>query len=175
MPFKLFLFLEGNDDARFFNQILVPLFRTKYSRVKTIKYAEMKPSLRRRMLQLIQRSGADYILVQDLHSSLCVTASKQATLDLLNGAITATDIAVVVKEIECWYLCGLDQNCCKRVLGKQVRNTHEFTKREFDHLIPKRMPRVEFMMRILEQFDIETGKSNNVSFTYFINKWVPIG
>jgi len=38
----LFIWVEGDDDERFFNKILVPKFLEKYSGVKIIKYAAMR-------------------------------------------------------------------------------------------------------------------------------------
>ena len=173
MPFKLFLFLEGTDDVRFFTHILFPLFRHKYSnRIKPVKYAEMKPSSRERMITAIKKSGADFVYVQDLHSSKCVTASRQKIMLELNEVISEDDIAVVIKEIECWYLCGLNQNCCRKLTGKVLEDTHTFTKNRFNRLIPRGMPRSEFMLKILEKYDVKTGKINNASFKYFIEKWV---
>jgi len=172
LPYKLFLFLEGDDDVRFFYQILVPLFRKKYPKIKIIKYAQLKPRNRENSLKSVQQMGADYIYVQDLDSAPCVTARKEEAIRLLNKAISVDDIAVVVKEIECWYLCGLDEGCCSRLLGKDLANTENFTKSMFDRLIPKEMPRVEFITKILGNFDFETGKRKNKSFRYFMKKWI---
>jgi len=38
----LFIWVEGDDDERFFNKVLVPKFLEKYSGVKIIKYAAMR-------------------------------------------------------------------------------------------------------------------------------------
>ena len=42
-PYKLlFIFVEGDDDERFFNRILSPKLQEKYDTVKIIRYATMK-------------------------------------------------------------------------------------------------------------------------------------
>ena len=38
----LFIWVEGDDDERFFNRILSPKFQEKYDTVKIIKYAKLK-------------------------------------------------------------------------------------------------------------------------------------
>ena len=38
----LFIWVEGDDDERFFNRILSPKFQEKYDTVKIIQYAKMK-------------------------------------------------------------------------------------------------------------------------------------
>ena len=37
------------------------------------------------------------------------------------------------------------------------------------------MSRIEFMRKILENYDIDIGKEKNNSFGYFLNKWVNDG
>lgn len=172
MPYKLYIFLEGVDDARFFENVLVPKFRQKYSRVSLVKYSQMKPIIRERMIKSIQRGGADYIYVQDINLAQCVTASKAKTVTLLKKTIHPKNIAVVMREIECWYLCGLDRRCCQEMLGRNLGNTENLSKNDFNRMIPKRKPRVDFMMGILNRFSVATGKRNNKSFKYFVEKWI---
>ena len=42
MGSKLFIFIEGDDDERFFNRIIIPMFEKKYDKVQLWKYAQKK-------------------------------------------------------------------------------------------------------------------------------------
>ena len=82
----------------------------------------------------------------------------------------------MVKEIESWYLAGLDEKALKKLgIHKRIRTTDNVTKEEFNQLIPKNMPRIEFMRKILESYNVEIAKERNRSFGYFLNKWINDG
>jgi hypothetical protein len=171
--YKLFLFVEGPDDLRFFKTIFLPKFKKKYQRIKFVKYAEMKPVIRERMINAIEGSGADYLYVQDLDDCVCVRASKQETIDMLNNAISSKNIVVVIRTIECWYLCLMNGEYCQKIFGNEIDNTEEFNKTKFDNLIPKETPRVDFLTEILlHRYSITEGKVKNRSFKYFVEKWI---
>ena len=81
-------------------------------------------------------------------------------------------IIVVVKEIESWYLAGLDNKVCKQLKIKNFPNTEKVTKEEFNSLIPKKFTsRIDFMLEILKNFSIEIAKKKNTSFRYFVEKY----
>ena len=73
----LFIWVEGEDDERFFNKILVPKFLEKYSGVKIIKYATMKREKVDNFIKSIKAMGADYIYLTDINNAPCVTAKKR--------------------------------------------------------------------------------------------------
>jgi hypothetical protein len=78
----------------------------------------------------------------------------------------------VVKEIESWYLAGLDKNTSKKCgIRKKIGTTDNITKEHFNHLIPRNMPRTDFIQKILENYDVEIAKERCESFGYFLNKW----
>ena len=86
--------------------------------------------------------------------------------------IAETKIIVVVKEIESWYLAGLDENTSKKLgIRKKIGTIDNITKEHFNQLIPGTMPRIEFMRKILENYDVEIAKERCGSFGYFLNKW----
>ena len=71
------------------------------------------------------------------------------------------------------YLAGLDENASKKVgIRKTIKTTDNITKEHFNQLIPKKMPRPEFMRKILENYDIGAAEGRNRSFGYFLNKWI---
>ncbi|MFQ6057194.1 MAG: hypothetical protein ACE5J3_14580, partial [Methanosarcinales archaeon] len=97
---------------------------------------------------------------------------KEKITNKFNRIIAEDKIIVVVKEIESWYLAGLDENTSKKLgIRKKIRTTNSITKEEFNQLIPKNMPRIEFMRKILKNYDVEIAKVRNRSLGYFLNKW----
>ncbi|MHC4361138.1 MAG: hypothetical protein ACYSTN_10185, partial [Planctomycetota bacterium] len=81
------------------------------------------------------------------------------------------NVIVIVKEIESWYLAGLDSKNCKKLGIKVFRKTDNITKEQFDKLRPRKFnSRIDFMIEILKRFSMETAKRKNKSFDYFIAK-----
>ena len=167
----LFIFVEGDDDERFFNRILSPKLQEKYDTVKIIRYATMKKEKVDNFIRSIKAMGAEYIYVTDIDNSPCVTAKKEET-QKKHPNIDKDKIIVVIKEIESWYLAGLDNKACKQLKIKNFANTDNVTKEKFNSLIPKKFTsRIDFMSEILKNFSIEIAKQKNTSFQYFVEKY----
>ncbi|MDI3543049.1 MAG: hypothetical protein PWP57_652 [Candidatus Atribacteria bacterium] len=170
---RLFIFVEGEDDERFFEKIVEPELRKIYNSVGIIHYATLKKKKIENFLKSIKAMGAEYIFVTDIDESPCVTAKKQKLLSIFTN-IDKERVIVVIKEIESWYLSGLDDTKSKR-LGihlNVINNTNNITKEQFNQLIPGKFDsRVDFMLEILKNFSIEIAKQKNKSFKYFIEKY----
>ncbi|RKX71298.1 hypothetical protein DRP53_02060 [candidate division WOR-3 bacterium] len=106
---QLFIWVEGEDDERFFAHILKPKLQKKYDRVEIRKYARMKKEKVDRFLRSIQSMGADFLYVVDIDKSPCVRARKQEVMRVLRS-LKMEKIVVVRSEIEGWYLAGLDES-----------------------------------------------------------------
>ena len=167
----LFVLVEGDDDERFFDKIAKPLLEKRYSVVKFYKYAQRSPKDTTKMIKSAKSMG-DYMYVRDLNNSPCISLKKERIKEELSQRIEDKKIVIVVREIESWYLAGMNEQAFKYLgIRKAVKNT-EITKERFDQLIPKGMVRKEFMYRILEKFEIEMARIQNSSFRYFLNKWI---
>ncbi len=172
---QLFIFLEGNDDERFFENVVMPLFQERYSMIRFWKYSQRKPSKVANFIRSIRAMNADYIFARDLNSDPCITSKKGQITKKFN-LLAEEKIIIVAKEIESWYLAGMDEKTSKKLsIRKKIQSTDTITKEDFNRLIPKNMPRIEFMRKILENYDIEIGKKKNSSFEYFLNKWINEG
>jgi selenocysteine-specific translation elongation factor len=167
---QLFFLVEGNDDERFFQKIIVPKFQKKYDTVKIWKYAQEKTEKISNFIRSIKSMGADYFYVVDIDQSPCVTAKKKEIKRKLKN-VEIDRIIVIIKEIESWYLAGIDNKHCKKLKIQIVENTNNITKEEFNNLIPKKFDRIDFMSEILKNFSIEVAKQKNTSFKYFIEKY----
>lgn len=168
---KLYIFLEGDDDERFFQKIVKPKFEEKYDLVIPRKYAQVKNEKVGSFLKSIKAMSADYICVTDINQSPCVTGKKQWLQDKFKN-IDKDKIIVVIKEIESWYLAGLDTTGSKNLGFSPLDTTDDITKERFNEAIPKKFDsRIDFMVEILKCFSPETAKQKNKSFKYFLEKY----
>ncbi|HHT9139403.1 MAG TPA: hypothetical protein ACFYEA_02580 [Candidatus Tripitaka californicus] len=167
---RLFIWVEGPDDVRFFDGIVKPVFERKYGLVKVIEYSKLKRERIDNFLKSIKAMDADYIYVKDINDAPCVTAKKEGIQKKLNN-INNDRIMVVIKEIEGWYLAGLDKANSKKLRLTPPSTTDNLTKEAFNGLIPKKFySRIDFMLEVLKCFSTEMAKQKNRSFRYFLEK-----
>ena len=167
----MYLFLEGNDDERFFDCVIRSLLVKKYGRVKTVQYARDSPKTTKRFLRSIRAMGDEYILVKDINDAPCITVSKKKAVNKYQA--DSGNIIVIVKEIESWYMCGLDDKCCKKLgIEGKIGDANLARKEHFDKMVPRGISRIEFMQQILEKYNIEIGEQKNKSLHYFARKWL---
>jgi hypothetical protein len=173
MSYKsMVVFLEGLDDDRFFGGIIKPILDDKYDHVKSVQYANKKPEELRKYLRSIKATvGADYLFWGDINSSPCITAKKQDLRAKFGKVLDHDKILIVIKEIESWYLAGLNDTGCKMLGIKVCSSTNDITKERFKDLTPKKFNfRVDFMREILSRFSVGTARRKNKSFCYFMSK-----
>ena len=167
---QLFLLVEGNDDERFFQRIVKLKFKEKHDEVKIWKYAQIKNTKVDNFLKNIKEKGAEYIYVVDINLAPCVTNKKQEIQNKFRN-VDKNKVAVVIKEIESWYLAGLDPTSAQQFKLPPFNATDRVTKEKFNTLVPKKFDsRIDFMVEILKYFSIETAKQRNRSFRYFLEK-----
>ncbi len=166
----IYLFVEGQDDKRFFEKI----FAVKFNRaVKIIEYAQKKEEKIESFIRSINKMGCDYIFFADLDNSRCITEKKEALTKKIK-CLDKGKIIVVIKEIESWYLAGLDDKSRKK-LGIKIKQkkTDGITKEKFRKMVPKKYQRslINFKIEVLNLFSIETATSKNSSLKYFVEKY----
>jgi hypothetical protein len=115
--------------------------------------------------------GADYVLLTDIDSALCKTEKKNRVLKKFDR-VDPGKIVVVVREVEGWYLAGLDAVGCKRMNMIHFDHTNHITKEQFDSLMPRGFPRAAFMVEILKNFKIKVAITKNVSLAYFAARYL---
>jgi hypothetical protein len=172
MEYKiLYIIVEGNDDERFFDIILKPVFEERDIYVTLVKYSKNWKKARR-FIRSIQRRNVDYIYIEDIDNAPCITGRKQKIKEKIEN-IDEAKIIIVVKEIESWYLAGLDENACRQLRIPNLGTTDNIFKERFIGLKPKKfVSTIDFMLEILKFFDIETAKHKNESFRYFCGKYL---
>ena len=168
---RLFIFVEGGDDIRFFGRLIKPLLTARYESVELIAYACIKREKVNRFLRSLAKLGHDYIFVGDIDCEPSVEAKKF----LLTGRyheLSGDHIVVVIREIESWYLAGLDDATAKRLGVPHLELTNTITKEDFNRMIPRGFAsKIDFMFEILKFFSLETAAVKNRSFRFFVRKY----
>jgi hypothetical protein len=171
---RLYVLVEGNDDERLIERIIKPELEKRYHSVQLYRYAVQPPKKIENFLKSIVSMKADYMILTDINHSPCVTQRKNLlkTKKIKSRLVEDDKIIVVIKEIESWYLAGLERETLKKLgISYSEKRTDSLTKERFDRLISdKYVSRIDFMQEILENFQVETAKQKNKSFNYFITK-----
>lgn len=170
---RLFLLVEGNDDERFFSKVIVPKFKGIYEWVEVWKYSQQGKKRVKNFLRSIEAMRADYIYFGDIDQSPCITAKKEKALEACRS-LKSDKIIIVIKEIESWYLAGLDKRSTTQLgISFNFPATDDITKEKFNEIIPKKFTsRIDFMSEIVKHFSIDAAKQKSKSFKYFYEKHI---
>ena len=74
---KLYVWVEGDDDERFFNEVIKSKFIKKYNSVEIVRYAHLKREKIDNFLKSIKAMSVNYIYVADINNAPCVTDKKK--------------------------------------------------------------------------------------------------
>lgn len=170
MDQSIFVFVEGENDARFFEIVLKPLLLSKYSRVVLYQYQCRTPKKVNNYIRSLKNVGTEYIFVRDLDSHPCITSCKKKVLKKLSS-VQRENIRVVLREIESWYVAGMDERLIKRVKGTKPKDTSSFTKEALKRMMSKKFhSEVDYLQEILKSFSLEAAIKHNRSLRYFVRK-----
>lgn len=168
---RLWVLLEGSYDERFFERVIRPIFEKTYDSVKPWQYAQKQTKKVENFLRAIKSMGSDYFFWGDINNLPCVTAKKNRIKSKYGAKIDTNNLIIVVKEVESWYLAGLDDKGCNELGLRIFRNTDNITKEKLEKLMPKKFDsRIDFMVEILKRFSVETAKQKNRSFNHFMSR-----
>jgi len=189
---RLSIFVEGAIEKLFFDRILRPELENKYNYIEIIEYSQEKRKWEyiNDFIKSIKSTDCgykkidpnwayDYIFIADIDNSPCKTAKKEELRRKIPN-LEQNKIIIVVKEIESWYLAGLDEKACKKLKIKCFENTDNITKEDLKRIyanlfgIPyesiESIPR-EFYLDIIENYDIGIAKKKNKTFEYFCKEF----
>jgi hypothetical protein len=169
---RLFIFVEGSDDVRFFETIVKPRFEHIFDSVELITFACTKSVKVDRFIRGINAMHHSYIIVTDIDMETSVHAKKNIILSRFNEA-DYLNIMVIIQEIESWYLAGIDDAGAKALGIHAPARTDFVTKEHFIRLIPRFYPsKIAFMIQILKHFSLSIAVEKNKSFRFFIEHYV---
>jgi hypothetical protein len=170
MKKRLYIFVEGEDDVRFFGRIVKPLFTPRYDSVDIIPYASIKRLKVNNFIKSLSEMKNDYIFVADIDTERSVRDKKQLLYHWYSN-ISGNTIVIVVMEIESWYYAGLAAESLQKLGLPSLPSTDELTKEDFNALIPPSFDsRIDFMFEILKTFSPTTAARNNRSFRFFFER-----
>jgi hypothetical protein len=168
---RIYIFVEGNDDERFFYSIIAPLFKKYYTDVEVFKYAQWKKVKVYKFLESIKTLDYDYIFTCDIDQCENIN-EKQKIVKSKFRNLEMQKIEVVIAEIESWYYAGMEQSFIEKYSLADPPNTNQLTKEDFNRTYAKKFrSRYDFMAEIVEHFSIENAKKKNLSFREFIEKY----
>jgi hypothetical protein len=172
---RLFIFLEGTDDVRFFETVITPRFSHRYESVELITYACIRSVRIDRFIRGITTMNHDYIIVTDIDQERSVSAKKGIILSRFSEA-DFKNIMVIIQEIESWYLAGIDEQSARVIGVPEQPHTDHLTKELFNTVIPAYYPsRIAFMIEILKHFSLTAAAAKNKSFRFFIEHYLTAG
>lgn len=177
---NLFVFVEGDDDKRFVEMILIKFFSKHKTMYLTPIPYQKKPNIKTiKHIKKIQSTNGKYIFLSDLdsHSYNCITSRKNKRINEFHHDeyedLNPNNIFIVVEEIESWYISGVN-NSLEQFKGITIpQNTETFTKEELDELIEnsKFTSKIDFLMEICNEYDFTLAVKRNNSFKYFLKKF----
>jgi len=173
----IFIFVEGNDDERFLKHIIEPRFKNK---VKYIKYAQLKKKVVINYIRTIQKSDDDFIFTADLDELPNVTAKikwVRAKFELYRDQkvinIPKRNLAIVIMEIESWYIAGMTDSFALMNHIEPIRNSEWISKELFNNMFHgKFRSRIDFMQELLKYYSYDTALAKNKSLDYFDNTFL---
>ncbi len=170
---QLFLFVEGPDDERFCRSVVEPLVQSVFQQVKYILYAKMKSiEVAKTIKGIMHIPAVSYLFVHDLDEHPCVAICKEKILERFNQTLHPDHVIIVKREIESWYLAGVNQSHCRKFKKKYLKDTEKVNKEKFNALRPEAVVRTDFLKELLIIFSVEEAKERNNSFSYFYNKFL---
>jgi hypothetical protein len=171
MPFSRFAyFVEGVDDEDFFSHVGKPAKEGTYDYVSVHRYAHVPTPKVNAMLRGFRRNGWDYLFVCDLNDSPCVS-QKKATVIQRYPSLAPEEILVVKKEIESWYVGGLDEAAAAELSIEAWPATEGVSKEMLKARLGRRgLPMKVFLRRALAKFSSSLCAERNSSFRYFRSK-----
>ena len=169
---RLWLLVEGVDDDRFAESVLRPAFEDMYDDVRVWKYSQQTIPKRLNFMRSIRSMQADYLWLCDMDDYPCVSARKEALLGQM-APLSADRIVVVVKEIEAWYIAGLDESNSNAMGLQPLGQCDQVTKELFNELIGGTDLHTRTMIEILNRYNAEIAKQKSNSFAYLLAKHRP--
>jgi hypothetical protein len=171
MKNRLYIFVEGEDDVRFFGRVIKPLISPRYDSVEIIPYASIKRVKVNNFLKSLAQMKHDYLFVADIDTERSVGDKKQLLYHWYSN-INGSTIVIVIMEIESWYYAGLPDPSLQKLGLPLLASTDGMTKEDFNALIPPSFDsRIDFMFEILKSFSPSTAARHNRSFRYFFDRY----
>jgi hypothetical protein len=174
---RLFLFVEGDSDERFFRSVAEPTLRRAYQDVQFVQWSRLKREKVLGFLRSLESMKSDYIFVRDLDRYPCATVARDRLLELF-PRLDPDRLQIVKTEIESWYCAGIREDHPWGTLEiARHPDTRVVTKEIFESSIARQGSLyLPSLLAILESFDLERASRRNESLRRFVRKFLePLG
>lgn len=172
---KLFVFVEGFYDKKFFDDILSIKFQEKLSvTLFSVPYQIKKNVGVNNNIKHLNSLKIPYIFISDLdsHSYPCITSRKEKRKSEYS-ALDLDKIIIVNEEIESWFISGVDSNLSQFFEFDIPDNTEDLTKEDIDKMIEDShfISKKEFLFEISRHYDFDLAIKRNNSLKYFLERF----
>jgi hypothetical protein len=169
----LYFFIEGPDDQRFLENLIIPRLGDRYWPFFYIQYQAKRGRKKEDIIKYvhaINRMNANYFFIADINNSSCATIKKEKVNDIYKNRLSNNKIIIVIREIESWYYAGLEDARCDDLRIQKVSTTDNLTKENFESLLPHNFTHLLFMIEIIKNYSLDCAVNKNRSLQYFITK-----
>ncbi len=165
----IYVLVEGSDDVRFVKHVLKPVLEQKFGTVKTWEYSRKRTDAINGFLKSIQAMKAECIFLADADNKSEKQVIDSYTQKLSN--LCSTNINIVLREIEAWYLSGINEKDTNLKLSKSIpQDTSSVTKESFDTYF-MRLNGTEAKIASLKSYDVGLACKRSPSFEQLYNKY----
>lgn len=171
MSKSLIFFVEGFFDRVFIEKIVLKILEDKTSfTFKVYEYSEVKSKWKKlnSFLSNLEKAGIEYLFLTDINNAPCISARKIILQEDI-PKINPDKIVIVKKEIESWFLAGIDEITRKKIKIEQFSSTDTLSKEDFSKAIGSRK-KVNVISEICRSFNLNEARRKNNSFDYFLRK-----
>ncbi|WIW27620.1 hypothetical protein [Bacillus inaquosorum] len=163
---SLLIFVEGYYDKTFFKNIIQPLLYKNYNEIKIIEYSKPNDLFIDSYIKSTKRTDyIDYIFTVDLDECSSIDDKITEVIKKYKN-VEKEKVYVVIKEIEGWFLAGLETEDKLKLNFKHKHNCNEIIKESFDSVIPPKTKKTTFLIELIEKFKLEVARKNSHSLRY---------
>jgi hypothetical protein len=168
---RTFLLVEGPDDIRFFNSIISPILEKNNHYVTIIAHRTKTKKQICNIVRFCENQCIPYFYFEDIDSFPSIQRKKSRIDEKLQKDLM--NIIIVIKEIESWYLAGIEDRDLKSLgIKVKISDTNNIIKERFQEILPKKYDsQIDFMIDVLKNFSIQNAIRKNCSFEYFMRKF----
>lgn len=181
---KLFILVEDEYDSLFFKKIILESLEQLYSEIEFFEYARVPPEITENIIKSKVEMNFNYLFLTDLDFDSCYPEKKRFIISRI-PILRNEKILVVIKEMESWMIAGIikdilyDLDSKKDIvksLGIHKRSfcSNDFTKEDFNKLVPRYSSKRLFVMNLFDFYDIKIAMERNSSFKYFYEKYLSV-
>lgn len=175
---KLFVFVEGDDDVMFIENILLNHFQQDIVIIPITYQKKHNINIIKQIKKINSNNEMEYIFLSDLdsHSYSSIEDRKKKRIKEFHHEeyedLDPNKIFIVVEEIESWYLAGIDSSLESFKDFDIPENTENFTKEQLDEMILNSdfLSKIDFFKEVSQVYDIHLAMQRNKSFRYFFKE-----